>query len=151
MTAESAGNSTPGLAARRGLVGLLVAIGFAWAGHHLHAAPVAVRYTERLEHGFLELRTLEGRTIADGDLSQAAKGGQVTARIVFHFHDGSRHEETAAFTQREHLRLASYRLVQKWPSFPRQLDMSIDAGCGVSTLRAGVADQTDESSMAEPH
>lgn len=124
-----------GIAARRGLVGLLVAIGFAWAGLHLRAEPVAVRYTEGLVHGFLALRTLDGRTIADGDLSQVAKGGQVTARIVFRFHDGSLHDETAAFTQREHFRLTSYRLVQKGPSFPRQLEMSIDAGSGQVTVR----------------
>lgn len=65
-----------GIAARRGFVGLLVAIGFAWASLDLRAEPVAVRYTEGLVHGFLALRTLDGRTIADGDLSQVAKGGR---------------------------------------------------------------------------
>ena len=112
-----------------------MAIAFAWAGVHLRAEPVAVRYTEGLVHGFLALRTLDGRTIADGDLSQVAKGGQVTARIVFRFHDGSRHDETAVFTQRDHFQLASYRLVQKGPSFPRPLEMSIDAGSGQVTVR----------------
>jgi len=32
------------------------------------AAPVAVRHTEGLVHGFLVLRTLAGDTLADGDL-----------------------------------------------------------------------------------
>jgi hypothetical protein len=92
---------------------------------------------EQLDHraAFLALRTLNGRAIADGDLSQVAKGGQVTARIVFRFHDGSLHDETAAFTQRERVRLTSYRLVQKGPSFPRQLEISIDAGSGQVTVR----------------
>src|SRR6185436_10521152 len=75
--------ATSGLAARNRLVGLLAAIAVAWAGLELRAAPVAVRYSEGLVHGFLALRTLDGRTIAEGDLSQRARGEQVTARIVF--------------------------------------------------------------------
>jgi hypothetical protein len=66
---------------------------------------------------------------------RAAGGEQVTARIVFRFHDGSLHDETAVFTQRQHFRLASYHLVQKGPSFPRPLEMSIDAGSGRVTVR----------------
>src|SRR4030095_86131 len=34
----------------------------------LVAAPVAVRHTEGIVHGFLVLRTLDGMPIADGDL-----------------------------------------------------------------------------------
>ena len=115
-------------------MGVLMAIAFAGADH-LRAEPVAVRYTEGLVHGFLVLRTLDGRTVADGDLSQVAKGGQVTARIAFRFRDGSQHDETTVFTQRERFRLASYHLVQKGPSFPRPLEMSIDAGRGQVTVR----------------
>jgi len=57
--------------------------------------PVAVRYTEGLVHGFLVLRTLEGKALADGDLLQAARGDRVTTRLVFRFKDGSTHDETA--------------------------------------------------------
>jgi hypothetical protein len=94
-----------------------------------------VRYAEGLVHGFLALRTLDGRTIADGDLAQVASGGQVTARMTFRFRDGSLHEETAVFTQRERFRLVSYRLVQKGRSFPRPLEMSIDGGTGQVDVR----------------
>jgi len=59
------------------------------------AAPVAVRHTEGLVHGFLVLRTLSGDTLADGDLIQIARGYRVTSRLVFHFKDGSVHDETA--------------------------------------------------------
>src|ERR1700757_655591 len=41
------------------------------------AAPVAVRHTEGLVHGFLVLRTLSGDTLADGDLIQIARGYRV--------------------------------------------------------------------------
>jgi hypothetical protein len=60
---------------------------------------VRVRHTEGLVHGFLALRTLEGTPLADGDLLQTARGTQVTSRRVFHFKDGSLHEETAVFSQ----------------------------------------------------
>jgi len=143
----------PRIPTRGRLIGVLVAMAFAGADLHLRAEPVAVRYTEGLVHGFLALRTLDGRTIADGDLSQVAKGGQVTARIVFRFHDGSQHDETTVFTQRERFRLASYHLVQKGASFPRPLEMSIDAGRGQVTVR--YADdkgrpKTESESLALP-
>ena len=48
-------------------------------------AQVPVRHTEGLVHGFLALRTLEGSTLADGDLIQNASGARVTTRLVFHF------------------------------------------------------------------
>jgi hypothetical protein len=63
------------------LLGLVIAIVFAWAGIDLGAAPVAVRYTEGLVHGFLALRTLDGRTIADGELSQTAMGAEESERL----------------------------------------------------------------------
>jgi hypothetical protein len=34
---------------------------------------VAVRYPEGVSHGFLVLRTQEGKPIADGDLTQIAR------------------------------------------------------------------------------
>jgi hypothetical protein len=47
------------------------------------------------------LRTLEGKALADGDLLQAARGDRVTTRLVFRFRDGSTHDETAIYTQRQ--------------------------------------------------
>jgi hypothetical protein len=130
------------IAARNRLVGLLAALVLSVTGAVVGAEPVGVRYTEGLVHGFLVLRTLDGRTIADGDLSQVANGAQLTARVTFRFHDGSLHDETAVFTQREHFRLVSYRLVQKGRSFPRPLEMSIDAGSG--QVRVQYADDDGE-------
>jgi hypothetical protein len=97
--------------------------------HHLAliAEPVVVRRTEGVVHGFLVLRTLDGKRLADGDLIQVPRGGQVTSRLTFRFKDGSIHEESAVYTQRRYFRLLSSRLVQKGPTFPRTLDMSVDA------------------------
>ena len=124
------------IASRNRLVGAIAAVVLVCIiAVELQAAPVAVRFTEGVVHGFLVLRTLDGRTIADGDLVQVANGSQVTARITFRFRDGSRHDETAVFTQRGQFRLVSYRLVQRGPSFPTPLEMRIDAGSGQVTVR----------------
>ncbi len=94
------------------------------------AEPVRVRHTEGVVHGFLALRTLEGETLADGDLIQAFRGGRVTSRLVFHFKDGSIHDETVVFTERGLFRLVSDHLVQKGPSFPHPIDVTIDGTSG---------------------
>ncbi len=94
------------------------------------AEPVPVRYAEGIVHGFLALRTLDGTTIADGDLIQIARGTRVTTRLTFHFKDGSLHDETAVYSQRQQFRLLTDHLVQKGPAFPQPLDMSIDAASG---------------------
>jgi len=96
---------------------------------------VAVRHAEGLVHGFLILRTLEGTPLADGDLIQTSRGDRVTTRLVFHFKDGSVHEETAVYSQRQRFRLITSHLVQKGPSFPKPLEMSIDGGTGQVTVR----------------
>jgi hypothetical protein len=93
------------------------------------------RYAEGLVHGFLVLRTLDGKPLADGDLIQAARGDRVTTRLVFHFKDGSIHDETAVYSQRQRFRLISDHLVQKGPTFPQPLDMSIDGSSGQVTVR----------------
>jgi hypothetical protein len=54
---------------------------------------------------------------------------------VFRFKDGSLHDETAVFSQRQQFRLISDHLVQKGPSFPRPIDMTIDALKGQVTVR----------------
>jgi len=100
----------------------------------LSAEPIPVRNTEGLVHGFLALRTLDGTTLADGDLIQVARGDRVTTRLVFHFKDGSLHDETAVYSQRRSLRLVRANLVQKGPAFPHPLEVSIDGGSGRVTI-----------------
>jgi len=97
---------------------------------------VTVRYAEGLTHGFLALRTLEGETLAEGDLTQVARGGRVTARVVFHFKDGSVHDETTVFSQAKTFRLLSEHLIQKGPSFEHPIDVLIDGSTGKVTVRS---------------
>ena len=54
----------------------------------LRADPVPVRYNEGLTHGFLVLQTLEGKTIADGQMTQVAQGDRVKQHLRFRFKDG---------------------------------------------------------------
>ena len=107
-------------------------------GVHANSESVAVRHTEGVVHGFLVLRSLAGEVLADGDLSQTARGDRVTSRLAFRFKDGSTHEETVIYSQRGNFRLVSDRIVQKGPSFPRTSDVAIDVAAGrVKFLRAG--------------
>jgi hypothetical protein len=100
----------------------------------LSGEPVAVKHIEGSVHGFLVLRTLEGTTIADGDMIQFAAGNRVTTRLLFHFKDGSLHDETTVYSQGREFRLVSDHLVQKGPAFPQPLDLRID-GAGDVTVR----------------
>src|SRR5881296_1048277 len=100
----------------------------------LRAEPVAVRHAEGLVHGFLVLRSTDGAILASGDLIQVARGDRVTTRLVFHFKDGSLHDETAVFSQRGQFRLISDKVVQKGATFPQPLEMSIDCATGRVTV-----------------
>ncbi len=99
----------------------------------LSADPIPVRRTQGTLHGFLVLKTLEGTTLAAGDLVQVAHGNRVTTRLTFHFHDGSVDDETTVFTQRGNFRLVSDHHIQHGPSFPHPLDMLVDAATGQIT------------------
>ena len=48
----------------------------------LLAQSVKVRYREGVGHGFLVLRTSDGKPVADGDSTQLAQGGNVTSRVL---------------------------------------------------------------------
>jgi hypothetical protein len=89
-----------------------------------------------LVHGFLVLRTLEGDTLADGDLIQVARGDRVTSRLVFRFKDGSVHDETAVFSQRRNFRLLNDHLVQKGPAFQHPMEVSVDGATGKVTVQS---------------
>jgi hypothetical protein len=101
----------------------------------LRAEPVHVRHTEGLVHGFLLLRALDGKTLAEGDLTEHADGDIVTNHLVFHFKDGSLHDETAVFSQSQKFRLLKDHLIQKGPSFQHSLDSSIDTSKQEVTTR----------------
>jgi hypothetical protein len=101
----------------------------------LSAEPVTVRYREGTLHGFLALRTLEGTNIANGDLVQIPHGDRITARLVYHFKDGSLEDETTVYSQRGVFRLISDHHIQKGPSFSQPVDVSLESSTGQVTAR----------------
>jgi hypothetical protein len=113
------------------------------AATQMSADPVSVRRTQGTFHGFLVLKTLEGATLAAGDLVQVAHGNRVTSRLTFHFRDGSLDDQTTVFTQHGVFRLISNHHIQRGPSFPHPFDIFIDATTGqvISRDRDGKSTQ----------
>lgn len=105
-----------------------------WCATVLGAEELPVRHQEGLIHGFLVLRTPEGETLAAGDLSQVTSGNLVTAKLVFHFKDGSLREETAVYSQRRTFRLLTDHVIQKGPSFKVPMEVSINVRTGQVTV-----------------
>jgi hypothetical protein len=122
-----------------------VAFGFLVAAHGLLAAPVPVQHPEGKVHGFLDLRDVEGKVLASGELTQSVSGERVTARLSFVFADGSVQEETTVYTQRRTFRLVSDHLVQKGPAFGRPIDLSVNAHSGQVEVRTVDEDGREKS------
>jgi hypothetical protein len=100
------------------------------------ADPVSVRHKEGTVRGFLALRSLEGRILASGDLIQTIRGDRVTTQLIFHFKDGSVDDETTVFSQGGTFRLLNYHHVQRGPTFPKPMEVSLDGTTGQFTARA---------------
>jgi hypothetical protein len=116
---------------------------------YLSAEVVPVRHREGLVHGFLVLSTIEGEPLAQGDLIQLAKGDRVTLRLIFHFKDGSLHDEATIFSQRGTFRLLTYHLVQKGPVFEHPMDFSLDGSTGEVTILS--SDHDGKEKTASEH
>ena len=109
------------------------------------AAPVEVRFPEHATHGYLLVQSLAGETIGEGEMTQMIGGGDlVETHLVFRFKDGSLHDEKVAFSQQGVFTLMSYRLVQRGPSFPEQLDVSIDRNTAEYSVRSKTRVQEKE-------
>ncbi len=109
------------------------------------AEPIAVRYRQGSSHGFLTLKTLDGRSIATGEVTQTVRGDQVSSRLIFRFRDGSVDDDVTVFTQRRIFRLIRDHHIQHGPSFPKPTDVLIDAATGQITSR------TDNGKVKEEH
>ena len=101
----------------------------------LSAETIPVRYKEGSVHGYLAMRTLEGKIIASGDLIQTVHGDRVVSHLVYHFKDGSIDDDMAVFSQRGAFRLIRDRHIQKGPTFPKPMDVTIDATTDEVTVR----------------
>jgi hypothetical protein len=113
------------------------------------ADPISVVYTEGLSRGFPVLRALTGEKLAQGDMTQIPRGGQVVeSRLVFRFKDGSLYDEHVVFSQREVFTLLSYRIVQRGPSFPETLEASVDRATGRYDVRYRADEDSPEETLS---
>jgi len=99
------------------------------------AEPVQVRYLEGLTHGFLSLKTIDGKLLGSGDLIQTVRGNRVNSRLVLRYRDGSLSDETTVFTQQKQFRMLTDRLIQKGPSFKTPLEATLDRSRGLATVK----------------
>ena len=86
-------------------------------------------------HGFLLLKTAEGKVLAIGDVTQSVHRRDVRARLIFRFRDGSVDDDTTVFRQGRAFQLISDHHVQKGPSFPKPLDMLLNVLKSEATWR----------------
>ncbi|MGH7300903.1 MAG: hypothetical protein ACREJE_10860 [Candidatus Rokuibacteriota bacterium] len=111
------------------------------------AGTVAVRYPEGATHGFLELRSADGTVLAEGDLLQVVRAEGVDSRLVFRFRDGSLHDETVVFSQHRVFTMLSYRLQQRGPSFPEEIELSVERDTGRYQVKSrGSGDEPETAS-----
>jgi hypothetical protein len=118
--------------AARGLL-LLAALFFWWSS--AAAEPIPVRFVEGMVRGFLVVSDSTGERIASGDFFQVSQGEGIESRTVFHFKDGSLHDETVVYTQRTTFSLQSYRLVQMGPAFEKDMDISLERATGAYLVK----------------
>lgn len=116
----------------------------AWFSRFSCAEPIRVQHPEGTLHGFLSITTEQGQVLAQGDLINIVHGDRVTARLTFHFKDGSIDDETTVFTQRGVFRLISDHHIQRGPYFPHPLDMAIDVSKGTVIMRTPGKDGKEE-------
>ena len=121
--------------ARSTLIPILLACVAMLQPNALFAEMIPVRHTEGLIHGFLLVLTLEGKALADGQMTQDARGDRVTNHLIFRFKDGSIYEDTTIFSQRGTFRLLSDHLNLRGPSFKHPMDTWIDASTGEVKVR----------------
>ena len=108
------------------------------------ATPILVRHIVGTMHGFLDLRSEDGKVVATGDLVQVPSGANISAELTFHFTDGSIDDETTVFSQRHTFQLITYHHIQKGPTFPHPIDLMIDARTQQVTVHSTGKDGKDE-------
>ena len=112
------------------------------------AAPVAVRFPEGIAHGYLLVRSLVGEIIGQGEMTQVVKEGDLLeSHLVFNFKDGSLHDEIVTFSQQRVFTMLSYRLVQRGPSFPDQIEVSIDRSTAEYKVRSKTGKDGNEEEL----
>jgi hypothetical protein len=104
------------------------------------AQAISVDQLEGMSHGFLTLSDLNGKHLADGEMTQTANSETVTSHLVFRFQDGSLYDDTTVYTQKGEFHLVNDHTVQRGPAFKEPMDTTIDTRAGsikVRTIKDG--------------
>jgi hypothetical protein len=101
----------------------------------LFATAIPVKNKEGTYHGFVVVRSADGKILAAGDAIQTVKGDRVYSELSLHFKDGSIHEEDTVFSQAPVFRLITDHLKEEGPSFPDPVDAHIDTASGQVSVR----------------
>jgi hypothetical protein len=95
-------------------------------GSTTSAQQIPVIHQRGALQGLLLLKNGEGRDIAIGDQTQEVEGNEVHSRLIFRFRDGSIDDETTVYRQDSVFQLIRDHHIQKGPSFPHPIDVTID-------------------------
>lgn len=95
-------------------------------------APIPAKHKQGSLHGYLLLKSGDGKVLAVGDQVNVIHGDQIRSRLVFHFRDGSIDDESTTFQQGTSFQLVRHHHLQRGPSFPDPLDMAVDVHPGRS-------------------
>ena len=90
------------------------------------AEQIKVKYPQGVLHGFVVVRTEEGKKIGVGDFQQTVSGTRVTAKMALKLEDGSVFEDTAVFSQRVAFRLISDHFLEKGPAYKDPMEVWIN-------------------------
>lgn len=111
------------------------------------AEPVAVRQPEGVTHGFVTVRDMDGKRIADGEVTERLDGKHFTLHVDIHFLDGSRHEDKVKFEASGKLKLLEDVVTEKGPTFPKQIETSIHPGTG--SVHVSYTDEKGKSDVID--
>jgi hypothetical protein len=97
------------------------------------AQPLSVRSPQEPMHRTFIMKAPDGRIIAGAEETAAVAADQVRSRMTFRFRDGSLDDEEAVFTQDKDFHLLRDHHVQKGPSFPTPIDITVDVSTDTVT------------------
>ncbi len=98
-----------------------------------HAQSIPATLRQGSLHGFLLLKSQDGKVIAAGDQIDIVRGNTIRSELAFHFGDGSVDDEVTDYRQGKTFELLRDHHIQKGPSFPQPLDLTIDKTKGEVT------------------
>lgn len=111
------------------------------------AEPLAVHQPEGATHGFVTVRGMDGKRIGDGEVTVRLAGKNLALHVDLRFLDGSRHDDKVSYAASGHLRLLEDTLIQTGPTFPKQIESSINAESGV--VRVAYTDEKGKTETIE--